>query len=83
MATGKYDVTIGYQGFVGVLNDLHRGRDAGTAWAWVVDATGVFLALIAVTGLGLLVYLKKVRAKALVVMALGAAAIGWLAAAIG
>jgi hypothetical protein len=69
VASGKYDLTIGYQGLVGVLNDLHRGRDAGTAWAWVIDATGIFLALIGVPGLGLLVYLKKVRAKALLVMA--------------
>ncbi len=73
MATGRYDVTIAYQGAIGVLNDLHRGRDAGTAWAWLIDATGGFLAFIAVTGLGLLVYLKKVRVAALLTMVGGAA----------
>jgi len=83
MATGAYDVTIDYQGLVGVLNDLHRGRDAGTAWAWVIDATGLFLTLISATGLGLLVYLKKVRAKALLTMAVGAGVIAALALAIG
>lgn len=83
MATGKYDLTIAYQGAIGVLNDLHRGRDAGSAWAWVIDATGGFLALIALTGLGLLVYLKKVRVAALVTMAGGAALVCGLALLIG
>jgi hypothetical protein len=80
MTTGKYDLTIDYQGAIGVLNDLHRGRDAGSAWAWVIDATGGFLTMIALTGLGLLVYLKKIRMKALMTMVVGAAAIAGLAA---
>ena len=79
MATGKYDLTIGYQGAIGVLNDLHRGRDAGSAWAWLIDATGGFLAFIALTGLGLLVYLKKVRVRALLTMLGGAALVVGLA----
>lgn len=83
MATGKYDLTVDYQGAIGVLNDLHRGRDAGTAWAWLIDATGGFLALISLTGLGLLVYLKKVRVSALVTMLAGAAAVVGLAMLIG
>jgi len=83
MATGKYDLTIAYQGAIGVLNDLHRGRDAGTAWAWLIDATGGFLAFIALTGLGLLIYLKKVRVAALATMIGGAALVVGLAILIG
>lgn len=83
LATGKYDVTIAYQGAIGVLNDLHRGRDAGSAWAWVIDLTGAFLAFIALTGLGLLVYLKKVRMKALATMIGGAIIVGGMALLIG
>ena len=79
MATGKYDLTIDYQGAIGVLNDLHRGRDAGSAWASLIDATGGFLAFIALTGLGLLVYLKKVRVRALLTMVGGAALVVGLA----
>jgi hypothetical protein len=55
-----------------VLNDLHRGRDAGRAWAWVIDVVGVFLVLLSLTGLGLLWYLKKVRLKGLVTLVAGA-----------
>src|SRR5512147_280496 len=40
---GSYKLTTSYQGAVGVLNDLHRGRDAGSAWAWLIDASGSFL----------------------------------------
>ena len=70
---GSYKLTVSYQGAVGVLNDLHRGRDAGNAWAWLIDVSGVFLVFLSLTGLGLLFYLRKVRIKGLVVMTAGAA----------
>lgn len=66
--TGKYTLTIDAQGAVAVLNDLHRGRDAGSAWAWLIDLSGAFLAFVALTGLAILLYLKKTRVKALVTM---------------
>lgn len=72
---GSYKLAVSYQGAVGVLNDLHRGRDSGSAWAWLIDVAGVFLVFLSLTGLGLLFYLKKVRMKALLVMAGGAAAV--------
>jgi hypothetical protein len=73
--TGKYRLTVDYQGALGVLNDLHRGRDAGGGWSSLIDVAGWFLALVSVTGLGLLVYLRKVRASALLTMAFGAVAL--------
>jgi hypothetical protein len=71
MADGSYRLTVSYQGSVGMLNDLHRGRDAGRAWAWLIDVAGVFLTFLSVTGLGLLWYLKKVRLSGLVTLAAG------------
>ena len=76
---GSYKLTTSYQGAVGVLHDLHRGRDAGSAWAWLIDASGLFLVFLSLTGLGLLFYLKKVRIKGLVVMTAGAALVVVLA----
>ena len=61
VADGSYRLTVSYQGAIGVLNDLHRGRDAGRSWAWLIDAAAIFLAFLSLTGLGLLWYLKKVR----------------------
>jgi hypothetical protein len=76
---GSYKLTVAYQGAVGVLNDLHRGRDSGSAWAWLIDVSGIFLVFLSLTGLGLLFYLKKVRIKGLVVMTAGAALVVMLA----
>jgi hypothetical protein len=72
MRDGSYRLTVSYQGAVGVLNDLHRGRDAGKSWAWLIDVAGVFLVLLSLTGLALLFYLRKLRLSALVVMTAGA-----------
>ncbi len=76
--TGAYRLSVTQQGFVAVLNDFHKGRDSGGAWAWVIDVSGGFLALIALTGLGLLVFLKKIRRSALLTMLGGAVLIGVL-----
>ena len=76
---GSYRLTVSYQGTVGVLNDLHRGRDSGNAWAWLIDVAGAFLVFLSLTGLGLLFYLKKVRLKGLLVMTAGAALVVVLA----
>lgn len=69
--TGSFQLTVAGQGLLGVLNDFHRGRDAGQAWAWVVDLAGVFLALLSITGIGLLLYLRKLRVRGLALLALG------------
>lgn len=68
MKTGKYTTTILQQGAVAVMNDLHKGRDTGGAWKWVIDLSGVILAVVSLTGIGILLLLKKTRAQALTVM---------------
>jgi uncharacterized protein len=69
--TGGYKLTVTAQGVVAVMNDFHKGRDAGPTWAWLIDLSGWFLVLVSVTGLGLLVYLKKFRISALIAMLVG------------
>ena len=70
--TGSYKLTVSYQGAVGVLNDLHRGRDAGRTWAWLIDVAGIFLVFLSLTGLSLLFYLRKVRLKGMLTLVAGA-----------
>ncbi len=82
LPSGKYTLTTDEQGALAVLNDLHRGRDAGGAWSWAVDLAGGFLALIALTGLGLLLFLKKIRLAALLTL-LGGGALVLLALRLG
>ena len=73
--TGAYRVSIEQQGFLGVMNDLHKGRDADTSWKWAIDAAGAFLVLIALSGLVLQLVLKRRRRSALVVAGAGAVAV--------
>lgn len=69
--TGEYRLTIIAQGAVGVLNDLHRGRDSGRTWGWLIDIAGIFLVLVSLTGIGLILYLKKMVKSGLLVMVVG------------
>ncbi|MDX2005537.1 MAG: PepSY-associated TM helix domain-containing protein [Meiothermus sp.] len=62
---GSYTLKVTAQGPVAVLNDLHRGRDAGSAWAWLIDLSGGFLLLVALTGLTLSLFFKKTRRAAM------------------
>lgn len=73
ISDGSYRLTVASQGTIGWLNDLHRGRDAGRSWGWLIDVSGVFLTLLSITGLGLLWYLKKFRVSALLIMVGGSA----------
>jgi hypothetical protein len=76
--TGAYRMEIVGQGPVGILNDLHRGRDAGTTWARLIDLSAIFLIVISLTGIGLLLYLKKMRISGLVTIAVGCLIVLWL-----
>jgi hypothetical protein len=71
--TGTYSVSTTQQGWLAVMSEFHRGRDSGSAWAWVIDFSGIFLTVISATGLGLLFYLKRTRNAALVTAGAGGA----------
>jgi hypothetical protein len=68
---GAFELTVEQQGVVGVMNDLHKGRDTSSAWRWVIDVSGVFLVVVALTGIGLQLFLKKRRPRALVMATAG------------
>ena len=69
--TGEYHVTIEQQGFVGVMNDLHKGRDASSSWKWAIDVSGGLLVVIAASGLILQLFLKRRRRSAVVLAVVG------------
>lgn len=70
--SGEYDLTETRYGFVAVLNDLHKGRDTGRAWAWVIDLSAVLMSLISLTGMILIYFVKKHRFNGLLLAAVGA-----------
>ena len=71
--TGKYDLTETRMGAAAVLNDLHKGRDSGKGWGWVIDFSAVLLTVISFTGLVILFFLAKRRVSGLVALAVGGA----------
>ena len=75
-SSGTYDLTETRNGFFAVMNDLHKGRDSGTVWASVIDASAVLMALVSVSGFVLIFLLAKKRVSGLLV-ALAVALICW------
>lgn len=69
--SGEFELVIEQQGFVGVMNDLHKGRDTSSTWKWVIDISAVVLVVVAVTGLGIQLFQRKRRTRALVFAGLG------------
>jgi len=68
---GSYEVSETKTGIWGVLNDLHKGRDSGKTWAWLIDASAVLMVLVSMTGLIMLFFLKKKRVSGILIMVLG------------
>jgi uncharacterized protein len=64
--TGKYDLTEVRNGFIAVINDLHKGRDAGKVWSVVIDISAIFLTLVSLTGLILIWFIYKRRTAGLI-----------------
>ncbi len=71
--TAQYRIAIEQQGWVGVMNDLHKGRDADRSWTWAIDVAGGLLVVIALSGLVLQLLLKRRRRSAVALAVVGAA----------
>jgi hypothetical protein len=69
--TGEYELSQTRGSFVAFMNDLHKGRDTGTAWSWVIDVSAIFLVLISLSGLILLLFIKKKRMSGMILAAIG------------
>jgi len=69
--SGSYEVTEIKMGVIALWNDLHKGRDSGKGWSWVIDVSAIFLIIVSLTGLILLLFIKKKRVSGLVTVVLG------------
>jgi uncharacterized protein len=71
--TGRYELTETRMGLFAILNDLHKGRDTGTAWAVIIDISAVLMTLVSLSGLLLIFFLHKRRLSGLLAAVAGAA----------
>lgn len=59
------------RGWIAFLNDLHKGRDTGTAWAWFIDIFAVACVVFCLTGFLLLQLHAKKRRSTWPIVAAG------------
>ena len=52
--SGAVELTHEFGGYLALLNDLHKGRYAGTAWKWLIDIVAVACLVFALSGFYLL-----------------------------
>ena len=69
--TGSYEISEIKMGLMAVMNDLHKGRDSGEGWSWIIDISAGFLVLISLSGLILLCFMKKKRVTGFITVAIG------------
>lgn len=68
---GSFELAELQLGFIAVLNDLHKGRDSGKGWSWLIDISAGFLTLVSISGLMMLFFLKKKRVSGTLLLIMG------------
>lgn len=53
-ASGEIEYESTSRGWIAYLNDLHKGRNTGTAWSWFIDVFAIACLMFCITGLCLL-----------------------------
>ncbi|MES2004940.1 MAG: PepSY-associated TM helix domain-containing protein [Bacteroidota bacterium] len=69
--TGEYNFSQSQTGFVGFMNDLHKGRDTGKVWGWVIDIAAGLMVIISLSGLILLLFIKRKRVNGMILLGAG------------
>ncbi|MEZ5938575.1 MAG: PepSY-associated TM helix domain-containing protein [Hyphomonadaceae bacterium] len=78
LTTGETSVYVETQDTVGVLNELHRGEHAGSAWRLLIDAIAGVILLMAVAGFVLFLTMRFRLRTALVLMGASVVVMGGL-----
>ncbi len=70
--TGAYDISIVEHGIIAKWNDLHKGRDSGIPWSILIDVSAIVMIVSAITGMGMLFFLKRKRKSGFITAGVGA-----------
>ena len=68
---GQIELEQTDRGWISYFNDLHKGRNTGSAWRWFIDVFAAACLVFCVTGLGILYLHAKNRPMAWPVLGLG------------
>ncbi|APZ96507.1 PepSY-associated TM helix domain-containing protein [Fuerstiella marisgermanici] len=58
---GSYSLMESTSGIMAVMNDLHKGRDSGLQWSWVIDISAIVTMLLSASGFALMFYIRRRR----------------------
>lgn len=68
---GEFEYELTKRGTIAYLNDLHKGRNTGKAWAWFIDIFALACLVFCITGLFLLKMHAGTRALTWPMVSLG------------
>jgi len=68
---GSYEVTLLRAGIVGIMNDLHKGRDTGSKWSVVIDVAAILMVIVSLSGMILILYIKRKKWNGLLIALIG------------
>jgi hypothetical protein len=68
---GHFQLTITRYGMIAIMNDLHKGRDSGTAWAWLIDVSAILMILVSLSGFLMIFILHNKRTNGLLLTVAG------------
>lgn len=71
-STGTYELTVVSSGFLGVLNDIHKGSDTGAHWSWIIDISAIVMVIVSLTGFIMIFFISKRKFPGLIVALTGA-----------
>ena len=72
---GETEITSKPASTVLLLNDLHRGKNVGTAWSWLIDISAIIILLLSLAGYILFLTIKTRLVTNLILTALSLFAI--------
>ncbi len=69
--TGEYELSESRTGLIGIVNDLHKGRDSGSTWSVIIDISAVLMILVSLSGILLICFVRKRRFSGFVLALFG------------
>lgn len=76
LRSGEVEVLTTPARLIDTVNDLHRGKNTGTSWRWLIDATAILILLLSLAGYVLFFGLKKRLATTLTLTTASLSVIG-------
>ncbi len=72
-ASGEARITVERRGWLVRLDDLHRGKNSGRGWSWLIDISAIALFAGSLTGILMWIGLPRRRTLGIIALAVSIA----------